>query len=157
TLSSVTRAGQDRNSQPAVAPASVHAAIVIAACAAVAPSGCRSAYGGRENPMTVSQPITPSGTPAVASDSPDLTVPTTAHTISTPVAGSRPFSAAATVPTANSAANPAGSAYGADSPRRRGQRRAARRCQRNGSSRLPPVILIVISAPVWPEIGRAHV
>ena len=41
------------------------------------------------------------------------------------VPDSRPFSAAATVPTANSAANPAGSAYGADSPRRRGLRRAA--------------------------------
>ena len=43
----------------------------------------------------------------------------------TPVAGSLPFSAAATVPTANSAAKPTGSAYGAGSPGRRAGSRAA--------------------------------
>ena len=98
---------------------------MIAASAAVAPVGRRSAYGGRENPTTVSQPMTPSGTAAFTSETAEMTVTITALTTSTPMAGSRPFSAAAIVPRANSAANPTGSAYGADSPCRRARRRAA--------------------------------
>ena len=75
--------------------------------------------------MTVSQPMTPSGTAAVATDSADTAVTMIALQIRTPTAGSRPCSAAATVPTANNAAKPTGSAYGAGSPCQCGRRRAA--------------------------------
>src|SRR2546430_2329197 len=68
--------------------------------------------------MTVSQPMTPSGTTARISDVADVAATMTAHAISTPVAGKRPCSPAATVPTVNSAANAAGRAYGAGNPLR---------------------------------------
>ena len=51
----------------------------------------------------------PSGAAAVGSATGASAPTTTAQQISTPVAFSRPCSAAATVPTASSAANPAGS------------------------------------------------
>src|SRR5260370_42439319 len=68
--------------------------------------------------MTVSQPITPSGTAARISDIADVTATMPAHAISTPTPGNRPCSPAATVPTANSAAKAPGSAYGAGNPLR---------------------------------------
>src|SRR3954462_2015606 len=68
--------------------------------------------------MTASQPMTASGATARISDVADVGATTTAHAISTPVAGKRPCSPAATVPTANSAANATGSAYGAGNPLR---------------------------------------
>ncbi len=118
TYPSVTRAASQRNSTPRAPLPSAVTPITSAASAAAAPVGRRSAYGGRENPATVSQPMAPSGTDASGSAISAVTPTTIAAAISTPVAGSRPLSAAATVPTANSAAKAAGSAYGAGTPRR---------------------------------------
>ena len=110
TLSSVPLAARQRNAAPQAAASSAVAARVTAARSATEPVSRRSAYGGREKPMTVSQPMKASGTAAVGSATAASPPTTTAHAISTPVAPSRPSSAAATVPMANSAAKPAGSA-----------------------------------------------
>ena len=118
TYPSVTRAASQRNSAPRAPLPSAVTPITSAASAAVLPVGRRSAYGGREKPATVSQPIAPSGTDASGSAISAVVPTTIAAAISTPVAGSRPLRAAATVPTANSAAKAAGSAYGAGTPRR---------------------------------------
>jgi len=75
--------------------------------------------------MTVSQPITASGAAAGAVESADTAATMAALQARTPAAGNRPFSAAATVPTAKSAAKPVGSAYGDGNPGRCGRRRAA--------------------------------
>jgi hypothetical protein len=82
----------------------------MAACTAAGPVGRSCAYGGRENPATVSQPMPASGTAATGSARKDMAPATTAQAIRTPVASSRPCSAAATVPTARNAAKPTGSA-----------------------------------------------
>ena len=61
TLSSVNRLASERNTVPARAHPAAVAASVIAASVASTPVGRRSAYGGREKPITVSQAMTPSG------------------------------------------------------------------------------------------------
>ncbi len=118
TLSSVDRVVNHLNTVPAAAEPSATAAITIAASTAVLPEGLRWAYGGREKPVTVSQPMMPSGTDATGSAIKEVVPTTTAAAIRTPVAGSLPFRPAATVPTANSAAKATGSAYGAGNPPR---------------------------------------
>ena len=60
--------------------------------------------------MTVSQPMPASSTDATGSAVNDTAKATAAQAISTPPAGRRPCSAAATVPTARNMAKPAGSA-----------------------------------------------
>ncbi len=66
--------------------------------------------GGRENPVTVSQPMPASSADATGSAANDTAKAARAQAISTPVAVRRPCSAAAAVPTARNMAKPAGSA-----------------------------------------------
>ena len=113
---SVTRPAPQRYSAPSPAAAKALAAIAIAACPASGPVGRRSAYGGRENPIVVSQPMSASTGEATGSATKDMTPTATAQAISTPVPDSLPPRAAATVPMASRTAKPAGSAYGAASP-----------------------------------------
>ena len=66
--------------------------------------------GGRENPIAVSQPMPASGTAASGSAANEVTPAIAAQATSTPVAVSRPPSAAATVPTTRNMAKPTGNA-----------------------------------------------
>ena len=84
--------------------------MTMAAWAAAGPVGRSCAYGGRENPTAVSQPMPASSTDATGSAANDITPATAAQAISTPVAGRRPCRPAATVPTARNMAKPTGSA-----------------------------------------------
>ena len=111
--SSVRRRPYQRNTRPRPAPATALAPTTRAACAAHGPVGRSCAYGGRENPIVVSQPIPASGTAVTGSAAAATTPVISTQAISTPVAESRPCSPAATVPTARNMAKPAGSALGA--------------------------------------------
>ncbi len=115
---SVNRPAHQRYSTPSPAPASALAATAIAACQAMGPVGRSCAYGGREKPIAVSQPISASGAAASGSATNDVAPATTEQAMSTPAVLSLPPSAAATVPTTSSSAEPSGSAKGAASPRR---------------------------------------
>jgi hypothetical protein len=87
-----------RTSMPVPAATRLHAASVTAACAASGPVGRSCAYGGREKPTTVSQPINSSSGAARGSATADVTVTKIATATSTPVAENRPCRAAAAVP-----------------------------------------------------------
>ena len=91
--------------------------MTTAARAATGPVIRSWAYGGWEKPATVSQPITPSTGATSGSDTAEMDRTTTAARTSTPVAGSRPPSPAASAPVTSSAVKPAGSAKCAASPR----------------------------------------
>jgi hypothetical protein len=84
--------------------------MVTAARTATGPVIRSWAYGGREKPATVSQPITPSAGTASGSATAEIANTTAAARISTPVPGSRPPSPAASAPGSSSAVKPAGSA-----------------------------------------------
>ena len=70
---SVNRPAHQRYSQPRPAPARALAAIAIAACSDSGPAGRSCAYGGRENPIAVSQPIRASGRAEIGSATNDTT------------------------------------------------------------------------------------
>jgi hypothetical protein len=91
--------------------------MTTAARAATGPVILSWAYGGREKPTTVSQPITPSTGATSGSDTAEIDRTTTAAMTSTPVAGRRPPSPAASAPVTSSAVKPAGNAKCAASPR----------------------------------------
>src|SRR5215471_6488881 len=93
-----------RNTTPRQAHAAEQAPMVTAASWATAAVGLSWAYGGRENPATVSQPMPAIGTDATSPAANDIRPDTRAQAISTPGAVMWPFSPAATVPIARNAA-----------------------------------------------------
>src|SRR5581483_6210054 len=113
TYPSVRRRACQRNTRPAPAPAAAHKASAAAACTAAGPVGRSWAYGGREKPVAVSQPMPLTNTAATGSAAMQTVKAIAAQAVRTPVAGRRPGRAAAAVPTARNMAKAAGSAYGA--------------------------------------------
>ena len=117
TIPSLNDEASQRTIRPIPAPASTQMAMVTAARTATGPVIRSWAYGGREKPATVSQPINPSTGATSGSATTEMARTMAAARMSTPVAGSRPPSPAASAPVSSSAVKPAGSAKWAASPR----------------------------------------